>query len=314
MDFMTYLPDGQAVCAAHYLVVCGKCCVDFTGPMFQQDSEEENNDDRVFVLGEGVNRFMPQWDEQMLGPANTFRIKQDYDTPPPPEQLQVSALLACSQCELTWLVGKAGQSAGASHPSHYTLHHEYAGTRRSLIVRTDGACMNNGQPHAKAGVGVYFAPNSKYNISSPLKNSSAPTNQKAELHALLRAMQVVRKDIVPTRSILVNRNSDMKHFRLVLVTDSSYAVECMCKHWKSWKVDDRQKVLKNQKGEDIANSEVFLAIKVEVEELSRVGVQVVYYHVRRKFNREADALAKAGASLEPEVKEKPLHIGVMTIA
>ena len=75
----------------------------------------------------------------------------------------------------------------------------------------------------------------------------------------------------------------------------------------------KQKVLKNQKGEAIANSEVFLAIKAEAEELSRVGVQVVYYHVGREFNREADALAKAGVAREPEVRRKPLHIGGMTI-
>ncbi|ERF71963.1 hypothetical protein EPUS_06522 [Endocarpon pusillum Z07020] len=281
--------------------------------MFQRDSEEEDNDDRVFVLGEGVNRFMPQWDEQILGPANKFRIKTDYNMPPKPEELQVAALLACSQCELTWLVGKAGQSAGAGHPSHHTLYHEYAGTSRSLVVRTDGACINNGQPRAEAGVGVYFAPNSRYNVSSPLEDSCAPTNQRAELHALLRAMLVVRKDIVPTRSILVNRNRDKKHFRLVLVTDSSYAVECMCKHWKGWKVVDGRKVLKNQKGKHIANSDVLLAIQDEVEELSRVGVQVAYYHVRREFNREADALAKAGVSREVEVEGKPLHIGVMMI-
>lgn len=156
MDFMTYLPDGQAVCAAHHLVICGYCTVDFTGPMFQRHSEEEDDDDRVFVLGQGVNRFMPQWDEQILGPANTIHIKENYAAPPKPQQLQDSVLLACSQCELTWLVGKAGQSAAASHPSHYTLNHEYAGTRRSLIVHTDGACINNGQPQAQAGGGSTF--------------------------------------------------------------------------------------------------------------------------------------------------------------
>lgn len=301
MDFATYLPDGQLVCTAHRFLICGECCVDFTGPMFRRGSEEENDKDRVFVLGEGVNRFIPQWDEQILGPANTFQIEKDYDKHPKPEHLRVSDVLPCSRCELTWLVGKAGLSAAANHPSHHTLDHQYGGTRRSLIVWTDGACINNGLPNAKAGVGVYFGLNSQYNICSPLEISTAPTSHKAELYALLRAMQVILKDIVPTRSILVSGDSDKKHFRLILVTDSSYAVECMCKHWKNWKVVGKVKVLRNKRGEKIANSDILLAIKDEVEKLSRVGVQVMYYHVSREFNREADSLAKAGVPMEPVV-------------
>lgn len=292
MNLLTYSSDGQAVCAAHHLIVCGKCCVDFTGPEFQRGSDEEDDDDRVFVLGQGVNRFIPQWDQQLLGPANTFQIKRDYGTPPKPEHLQASALLACSECELTWLVGKLGHSAASNHPSHHTLSHVYAGTSRSLIVHTDGACIDNGQPSAVAGVGVYFGANSRYNVSAPLETSVAPTSQVAELHALLRAMQVVRKDIVPARSVLVQDDHDTKRFRLVLVTDSSYAVECMCKHRKSWILDDEQKCLKNQQGKEITNSDILLAIEAEVEKLSRVGVQVTYYNVPRELNQDADALAR----------------------
>lgn len=129
-------------------------------------------------------------------------------------------------------MGRAGHSAAASHPSHHTLFHEYAGTRRSLVVHTDGACVNNGTPSAAAGVGVYFSTGSKYNISAPLDAWIAPTNQVAELHALLQAMQVVRNDIVPARSTFIYGDHDLKHFRLVLVTDLSYAVECMCEHWR----------------------------------------------------------------------------------
>jgi len=310
MDIATYLTDGQLVCTAHLLVICHTCCVNFSGPTFRRGSEEKNDDDRVFVLGQDVNRFMPQWDEQVLGPKNTIQVEKDYDKPPKPEQLQISAVLACSRCELTWLVGNAGQSAAANHPSHHTLYHEYAGTRRSLIVWTDGACINNGQPNAKAGVGVYFGLNSKYNICSPLQIPTAPTSQKAELYAILQAMQVIRKEVIPARSILVSCNRDKKRFRLVLVTDSSYTVESMCKHWKDWKVVGSQKVLRNQKGEEIVNSEVFLAIKDEVEKLSRDGVQVAYYHVPREINSEADALAKAGLALESEVEKPPPDVGV----
>lgn len=76
MDFTTYLSDGQMVCTAHHLIVCGKCCVDFTSPASQLGSDEEEDDNRIFVLGLGVNRFLPQHDEQTLRPENTSRINQ----------------------------------------------------------------------------------------------------------------------------------------------------------------------------------------------------------------------------------------------
>lgn len=58
-----------------------------------------------------------------------------------------------------------------------------------LIVYTDGACVNNGKANAKAGVGVYFGDDSPYNISCRLVGP--PTNQRAEIMAVLRAMQIV---------------------------------------------------------------------------------------------------------------------------
>ena len=34
-----------------------------------------------------------------------------------------------------------------------------------IYVYTDGACINNGKPNARAGIGVYFGENDSRNIS-----------------------------------------------------------------------------------------------------------------------------------------------------
>ena len=48
---------------------------------------EEVDEDQVFVLDTGVNRFMPQWSDQILGAGNTYQIQKDYDKPPKPSPL-----------------------------------------------------------------------------------------------------------------------------------------------------------------------------------------------------------------------------------
>jgi ribonuclease HI len=290
MEFAKYLPDGQMVCGKHSRIPCGQCCVDFDDEIFRQAPDEIEDDDRVFVLGTGVNRFVPQGDEQVLGPAKIIGIKRSEASQLPLVNFQRHV---CTKCDLTWLVGEAGVHAAHSHPSHHTLYHEWTNsTRRSLLVHVDGACADNGNANARAGVGFFFGPGSKYYVSqaSDTSSSSGATNQKAELDALRQAMRVVRLQVIPERATLVKGNKDMKHLRLILATDSSYAVECMCAYWKNWTVSGS--VLRNQRGQVIANSNELFALQQEVEALSHVGVQVVYYHVPRELNPEADKLAK----------------------
>ena len=97
-----------------------------------------------------------------------------------------------------------------------------------------------------------------------------------------------QRKVVPPRECL---GEDGARLRLVAVTDSIYLVDCMCEHMPNWTEEDG--VLFNKKGKKIANSESFLGIRREVSELSKVGVQVVWYHVGRAENTHADRLAKA---------------------
>ncbi|KAF4636562.1 hypothetical protein G7Y89_g1525 [Cudoniella acicularis] len=315
-QLIAYLSNGKTVCFDHHLRRCGICCVDFTygesdeDEPYEIDDEEEDEDgdgdegdeedDRVFVLGGSTARFIPQWDEQILGPQNTYKITKDNENLSEPLPLSSILTYYCLTCQLTWLVGEKGEATAKSHPSHHTLSHIYAGTSRTLLVFTDGACSGNGTPNARGGLGVFFGPGSKFNFGELLTGSGTVTNQKAELAAVARALETVRSKILPARRIMVKEAkgshdpravSDVMHLRLIVVTDSSYIVEGMCRHFSNWK-ENKEGVLVNKSGKAVENSEAFLRLKSEVEKLSMVGVQVAYYLVAREENKEADTLAK----------------------
>jgi len=206
-------------------------------------------------------------------------LKTDYNNRSKPDPPTAASSSYCLECGLTWLVGRKCKDIAAKHPVHATLDHEYAGTRRSLVVHIDSICTNNGLPNARAVAGLYFGPGSSYNVSIPLTSDDKPTNQKAELWAGIHAMQITREKIVSDCAVHVYHSRNLAHFRLVLVTDSSYLVEGMCLYFKEWKVEKRQgnSLLIGKNGQIIQsqiiqNSTEFLRLKSEVELLSMVGV------------------------------------------
>ncbi|KAI1412816.1 hypothetical protein F5Y13DRAFT_162716 [Hypoxylon sp. FL1857] len=304
-QLLDFDPCGRAVCFDHRQSLCHICCVDCKGMKSDPQNQTEDDDDRVFILDTGVNRFMPQWDEQLLGPSNTLMIKIGYDKPPNPLTPNELHLNYCQDCELTWLEGNAGSEAALSHPSHHTHAHVYAGTNRSLVVFIDGACPFNGQELFTTflSIGVYFGRGSPYNVSKCLDDVPRPSNQKAEIAAALEAMRHVRQNIEPTRRALIrntlprgseDHRRDIRRFRLVIATDSSYLVECLSDRISKWSLTNG--VYMNEKGRAITNSEGFMRLNNEVDALSRVGIQVVWYHVPREHNQEADRLAQAALS------------------
>lgn len=241
----------------------------------------------------------------MLGPANTYKIEKDYKDPPKPLPLSSVKLHQCATCNLTWLIGEIGEAAAKGHPSHHTYSHVYAGTSRSLMVFVDGSCSSNGTTDARGGIGVYFGSASKYNISESFILQGTATNQRAELHAIARALEVVRKQVMPARKLAIQATArgrdaegirDLVGTRVIITTDSSYVVEGMCSHFENWNYNTTKGVLVNKRGEVIKNSEGFMRIEDEVDALSMVGVQVAYYHVRCEENAEADQLARAAVA------------------
>ena len=93
-------------------------------------------------------------------------------------------------------------------------------------VYTDGACIHNGKKYAKAGIGIFFGPGDKRNVSERITGKQ--TNNAAELEAIIRVFQILEKEI-------------KKGEEYVIMTDSEYSIKCMgsygyklaLKHWKS---------------------------------------------------------------------------------
>ncbi len=86
---------------------------------------------------------------------------------------------------------------------------------KSITIYTDGACSNNGKKNAAAGIGVYVE--NIYNISE--KISGRQTNQRAELYAILKALNII------------NIN---EYTKIIIYTDSLYSINCITKWIHGW--------------------------------------------------------------------------------
>tara|TARA_B100000795_G_scaffold150076_1_gene112405 strand:- start:17095 stop:17736 length:642 start_codon:yes stop_codon:yes gene_type:complete len=78
-------------------------------------------------------------------------------------------------------------------------------------VYTDGACSRNGQKGAKAGLGVFFGENDLRNYSEPIQGKQ--TNNTAELSAIIKAADILKREI-------------MAGFSVNVYSDSAYAIRC----------------------------------------------------------------------------------------
>ncbi|KAI4258000.1 MAG: hypothetical protein LQ352_001390 [Teloschistes flavicans] len=147
----------------------------------------------------------------------------------------------------------------------------------ALRIHTDGSALGNGQTGAFAGVGVYFGPGDKRNVSEILPGPRQ-TNQRAELTAILRALEIVPK----------NRG-------VSIITDSKYAIDCVTVWYVNW----RKNGWKNASGKAVENKDLIENILTKIEERKLLQVQSEFEwvkgHAHHPGNVEADRLAVEGA-------------------
>lgn len=137
-----------------------------------------------------------------------------------------------------------------------------------LRIYTDGSALGNGAHGAVAGVGVYFGPNDKRyvprtlivarksanthacrNISEALEGTRQ-TNQRAELTAILRALELSPRDRPVT-----------------IYSDSSYSINCVTTWFQKWRANGWLNAAKKP----VENKDLIEKVLGLLEERERIG-------------------------------------------
>nr|OQO24936.1 hypothetical protein B0A51_09073 [Rachicladosporium sp. CCFEE 5018] len=133
-----------------------------------------------------------------------------------------------------------------------------------IKIYTDGSALANGQAHAIGGIGIYFGPGDKRNEGSAL-TGSRQTNQRAELSAIFRALELAPQDR-----------------RIIIASDSNYAINCVTIWFQKW----RSNGYINAQGRAVENKDLIIKIVDVLEQRFRTN--------RHRTDAEEDELAEGG--------------------
>lgn len=147
-----------------------------------------------------------------------------------------------------------------------------------LKIYTDGSALGNGRTQAAAGVGVWFGSNDTRNLSEPLAGPRQ-TNQRAELTAILRAIEIAPK-----------------HREILIFSDSQYAINCVTLWHHNWSRNNWFTAV----GKKVENQDLIEEILDKIQERDELGVKTGFEWVKGHTgntdgNSHADKLAVEGA-------------------
>jgi ribonuclease HI len=158
-----------------------------------------------------------------------------------------------------------------------------------MHIFTDGACPNNGKRNANAAWGALLVSDDGYIVldrfSGAIPLSESQTNQRAELTALLRGVEVAEKQLA--------RDPILK--KIQIWSDSQYSINCASVWGPTWKSRGWKK-----QGGEIQHLDL---IRVLVEKTQSLGFKIEYKWLKGhkggdsqhvfpwKFNHMVDELA-----------------------
>lgn len=150
-------------------------------------------------------------------------------------------------------------------------------------VYTDGACPNNGQQGARAGLGVWWGHGHALNLSQRVSGNKQ-TNNAGEIQAVIMAI---------TQATSVD---DVK--KLQINTDSQFVINSVTQWMKGWK----QKGWVTASGQEVKNKDDFQVLDKLIGNASDRGVEIRWKYVKGhsnvEGNVEADRLAVLGAQMK----------------
>jgi ribonuclease HI len=148
-----------------------------------------------------------------------------------------------------------------------------------INVYTDGACVNNGKPYARAGYGVYFGKDDPRNVSESYKGLQ--TNNVAELLAIIKALTILKENIL---------NGEVVN----IYSDSRYAIRCCTTYGK--KCHKNNWINPNQKNKPIPNLEIVQVAYIFSKDYKNINFKHIRAHTGLQDehsigNENADRLA-----------------------
>jgi ribonuclease HI len=178
-----------------------------------------------------------------------------------------------------------------------------------ILIYTDGACLNNGQPNPTAGCAFVFHPPQalpskpqqavvgtiafRLENHGPTGTPQPQTSNRAELRAVIAALQF---------RVWVGEGWK----RLVIATDSEYVVNGATKWARDWE----RKGWVTAKKEPVKNRDLWELLLREVRKHAEMGLAVLFWRIPRELNRDADEAAKKAAASD-EVGEFVKSAGMM---
>lgn len=152
-------------------------------------------------------------------------------------------------------------------------------TEDILQIYTDGSSLANGKVGSRAGVGVYFGDADSRNVSERLAGEPQ-TNQRAELMAMLRALE-----IAPVKQTVQ------------IISDSQYSINCVTQ----WAIGWKQKGWLTATGQQVKNQDIIRSVLDRMEARTKAKANTYFRwvkgHASDRGNQAADRLAVRGAKL-----------------
>ena len=161
---------------------------------------------------------------------------------------------------------------------------------REALIYIDGACSNNGTPHARAGFGAKWGP--RHHLSGRLEGEDAETSNRAELRAAI---------VILGLRIWNGEGFD----KVILACDSEYVVKGISEWVRNWQSNG----WRTSRRMPVENRDLWEMLLAALEKQDKRGVLVQFWLIPREEN-EADPYAKAGTFEErPKRMVKFLSVG-----
>lgn len=166
------------------------------------------------------------------------------------------------------------------------------------VVYTDGACTNNGQPGSISAIGGTMGNDPEYRwgikVDDNMDYGQRRTSQRAEM---LAAMEGIRRLTLEQASWDANKPNrhQTQTFKeadapnVVVATDSEYVVKGITEWYPKWKKNN----WRTAGGKRPTNLDLFHKFIHTIDDLEQQGWNIQFWHIPRRYNQEADALATA---------------------